>query len=80
MSPSSGESRKGYDEKDVGLFPSRILDHVSLKLWWLQGECLAENEDSGVEIRAKGERKQDKFLLSLVTFLNGAKFHPLNSP
>lgn len=51
-----------------------------MALLTVKGESLAENEDNIVESRAKGQRKQDRFLLSLVTFLDRAKFHPLNSP
>lgn len=77
------KSGNGY-EKNVHLFPSRILGQESLELpvslLAVEGESLAENEGNTVYSRAKGQRKQDRFLLWLVTFLDWAKFHSLNSP
>lgn len=40
---------------------------------------LADNEDNVMESRAKGQRKQDTFLLLLVTFLDRVKSYLLSS-
>lgn len=76
---SLGKSRNRY-KKNVGLFPSRILGHVCLELpvtllalkkAWLRMKTTLW--------KSGPKNGENSFLLSLVTLLDKAKFHPWKS-